>query len=249
VSKAEPIWVRPEPGSRRPSLSRELIARTAMRLADEEGLKAVSMRRIAEALGVGTMTLYHYVRTKDDLYALMDDAMMAELVLDDDELPAGDWRAALTAIATRSRDVQRRHPWVLEALGGLTNRIGPHGMRHFEQSLAATADTGLDREGRLDLVGFVDEYVFGYSVRAVLDAEAADSGWFEHVSEYVEAQLETGEFPHIAGLFEEGEDRRETWRRLEALQEDESRFQRGLDRLLDGVALELERRGLGSPPR
>ncbi len=240
---SEPIWLRQEPGSRRPSLTRELIAHTAMALADAEGVKAVSMRRIAQELGVGTMTLYHYVRTKDELFALVDDAMMGELVLDDAELPADDWRAGLRAIAMRSREVQCRHPWIVEGLGALGTRIGPNGMRHFEQSLAAVAGTGLEAEERLDLVALVDEYVFGYSVRAA--AEPNPSGaWLEDIKEYVEAQLETGDYPHINGLFPEGVDRMETWKRLEALDRDEDRFRRGLDRLLDGIALDLERRGL-----
>jgi AcrR family transcriptional regulator len=65
------------------------------------------MRRVAAELGAGTMTLYHYVRTKDDLRALMDDAIMGELLIPTDELPAG-WRAALTEIARRSHATFRR---------------------------------------------------------------------------------------------------------------------------------------------
>src|SRR5215207_5547112 len=67
-----PIWARPEPGERRPAHTREKIAETAIAIADAEGFEAVSMRRIAAELGAGTMTLYHYVRTKDELVALMD---------------------------------------------------------------------------------------------------------------------------------------------------------------------------------
>lgn len=223
-------------------VNREQIARAAMGLADTEGIKAVTMRRIAQALDVGTMTLYHYVRTKDELYALIDDAMMGELILDDAELPTDDWRAALTAIAMRTREVQGRHPWIVEAPGPLGNRIGPHSMRHFEQSLAATAGTALDHQGRIDLIGLVDEYAFGFSVRAGAHADAAEGNWFDGIREYIEAQLETGDYPHIAALFPEGVERGETWKRLAALDHDEGRFRRGLDRLLDGVALELERR-------
>jgi AcrR family transcriptional regulator len=138
-----PIWSRPAPGERRPSLTREKIVASAMALVDQEGIAALSMRRIAQDLGVGTMTLYHYVRTKDELLDLIDDAMMGELLLSDDELPPDDWRKGLTAIAMRSREVHRRHPWIIRTLDGLGNRIGPNGLRHFEQSLAAVAGTGL----------------------------------------------------------------------------------------------------------
>jgi AcrR family transcriptional regulator len=236
------IWSRPAPGERRASLTREQIAATAMALVDEEGVAALSMRRIAQALGVGTMTLYHYVRTKDELLELIDDAMMGELLVDDDELPADDWRAALTAIALRSREVHRRHPWV----GGLGNRIGPNGLRHFEQSLAAVAGTGLGPEERLDVVSLIDEYVFGFGVRAAVgpgDPGSEDSV-FREMRSYVEEQLKSGEFPHIEALFPPGVDRAEVWQRFQVLERDEHRFRRGLDRLLDGIALDLERRGL-----
>jgi AcrR family transcriptional regulator len=215
-----------------------------MALVDEEGIAALSMRRIAQALGVGTMTLYHYIRTKDELLELIDDAMMGELHVDDDELPPDDWRAGLTAIAMRSREVHRRHPWIVRTVGGLGNRIGPNGMRHFEQSLAAVAGTGLGPEERLDVVSLVDEYAFGFGLRAASAADLDDGGSFAGIQGYVDAQLESGDFPHIEALFPPGVDRAEVWRRFEAIERDEDRFRRGLDRLLDGIALDLERRGL-----
>ena len=67
------------------------------------------MRRLAAELGAGTMTLYHYVHSKDDLIALMEDAIMGELLVPDGQLPT-DWRQALTAIAHRTRATFRRHP-------------------------------------------------------------------------------------------------------------------------------------------
>src|SRR5215467_13563766 len=96
--REQPIWTTPEPGARRAGHTRDEIARVAIVIADEEGFEAVSMRSVARALGSGTMTLYHYVRDKDDLVALMDDALMAEVLVPDDEFPE-DWRDALTAIA------------------------------------------------------------------------------------------------------------------------------------------------------
>jgi AcrR family transcriptional regulator len=199
------------------------------------------MRRIAEALGVGTMTLYHYVRTKDDLLTLIDDAVMGELLVDDGELSAEDWRSALRAIALQSRATHRRHPWLVSALGVFGNRVGPNGMRHFEQSLAAVAATGLPPEGRLEIVSLVDEYVFGYSLRAS-GGEQVDEGTLEGMYAFVEAQLATGEFPHLEALVPPGTDFAEAWARFEAAEQDEDRFVRGLDRLLEGIERDLERR-------
>ena len=88
-----PIWARPEPGARRARFTREQIAEAALAVADKDGFDAVSMRRVASELGAGTMTLYHYVQTKDELVALMDNAIMGELLVPDDELST-DWREA-----------------------------------------------------------------------------------------------------------------------------------------------------------
>lgn len=238
----DPIWIRPEPGSRRPSLTRVQIADAAIQIADHDGIDAVSMRRLAQDLGVGTMSLYHYVRTKQELFVLMDDALMGELVLDEDDLPETDWRAAMTAIATSSRNVFGRHPWLIDNLGGLSGRIGPNGMKHFEQSVRATAGTGLDIDGRLNLIGLVDEYVFGYCARVHAHDRNPES--FADLIPFVEELIETGEFPYIEELFGSAEARQASWRRFEELERSESRFHEGLRLLLDGVALDLQRRGL-----
>src|SRR5262249_47780549 len=79
------IWLRPERPSRRShsALSREQIVRAAIEVADAEGIEAVTMRRIATELGVGTMSLYWHVPTKDNLLELMRDALMGEVQMPD----------------------------------------------------------------------------------------------------------------------------------------------------------------------
>ena len=129
------VWTRSEPASRKPRLSRDDIAAAAIRIADAEGFDAVSMRRLAAELDAGTMTLYHYVRTKDELLTLVFDAFMSEVVLPAGErLPRG-WRAAISVIARQTRDALRRHPWVLDITDDPS--IGPNAMRHFDQSWQA----------------------------------------------------------------------------------------------------------------
>jgi AcrR family transcriptional regulator len=238
----EPIWARQGPGQRKPAYTREQLAAAAMRIADAEGTDAVTMRRVASELGAGTMTLYHYVANKQELLALMDDAMMGELLVPDDEL-ADDWREGLAQIARRSHAVFKRHPWLVEHLGDEDDPGpgGPNGIRHFEQSLKVAARTGLEPTERLELVGLVDDYVFGHALRA--REMARDQQSEQHIAamlEYLEAMLATGEFPHIAELA--GDDIRASFERIAALGSDESRFERGLQHLLDGIELELRRR-------
>src|SRR3954451_21695322 len=139
-SPEDVLWVRPQPGERRPAHTRETIAAAALKIADTRGFEAVTMRRVAGELGAGTMTLYHYVRNKTELTALMDDAIMAELLIPDDEL-AGDWREAMAEIARRSYAAFQRHPWMFEHLADedAPSPGGPNALRHVEQSLAAVA--------------------------------------------------------------------------------------------------------------
>jgi AcrR family transcriptional regulator len=237
---AEPIWTQPPPGRRKPRYTREQIAAAALAIADAEGYEAVSMRRVAAELGAGTMTLYHYVRTKDDLRALMDDAMMAEILVPPGELP-GDWRAALAEIARRSRAVFRRHPWALTARES-SDTGGPNGLRHFEQSLAAVAGTGLDADARLEIIAMVDDYVFGFAMREAAVTEGMSAADIpDALFRYLQAQLDTGEYPHVAELAAGGEPR-EVFGRIMAAMFDEQRFERGLERLLDGIAADVERR-------
>src|SRR5262249_15810386 len=103
AERRESIWARPEPRARRPAHTRDGIARAGSRIADTEGFEALSMRRVASELGAGTMTLYHYVRTKDELLALVDNAVMGELLIPEGEVPAG-WREGMRQIARRTRD-------------------------------------------------------------------------------------------------------------------------------------------------
>ncbi len=170
---AAPIWVRPEPTARNPRFSREQIAAAALAIGDADGFEAVSMRRIAAALGAGTMSLYRYVETKDDLIALIHDAILAEALLPE-PLPE-DWREATAAVARQGRRAFLNHPWVTQALAGQAvipgASAGPGGLRHFEQCRAALDGAPLSARGKLDLLGIIDDYVYGHVLRAASQAD------------------------------------------------------------------------------
>jgi AcrR family transcriptional regulator len=237
-----PIWTSPEPGSRRPRFTRELIAAKALEIADAEGFEAVSMRRLAADLGAGTMTLYHYVRTKDDLVELMDDAIMAEVLVPPEELGT-DWREAMAQIARRSKAAWMRHPWSFEAFHGV--RFGPNGKRHFEQSLQAVAGLDVPEAERFEIITLVDDYVFGYVARWQGPRGGLQGPSEEEVTAmlaFFDEQIATGEYPTLAALMGEG-DPRAAWERMRENAQDPERFERGLQHLLAGIALDLERRG------
>ena len=233
-----PIWARPAPAARKPRFSREKIASAALAIADAAGFGAVSMRRVAAELGSGTMSLYRYIAAKDDLVALLADALMAEIVVPDGELP-GDWRAALTLVAHRTRAAYLRHPWAVHALhceagAGRGTPMGPNGLRHFEQALAAVAGAPLDTRGRLDLLTLVDDYVFGHVLRAA-EAEArsraeTESGETAAIMQFIEDQLRSGQFPRIEALSADP-----AARAVIDEEQLEQRFELGLQALIDAA--------------
>ncbi|AEV84501.1 TetR family transcriptional regulator [Actinoplanes sp. SE50] len=135
VGQQEPvIWLRPERAAagRPAERSRAEITAVAVRLADHEGLEAVSMRRVAALLGTGAASLYRYVATRDDLLDLMIDSTAGEYRL---SAASGDWQADLLAVAHQARDIMRRHPW-LPALVIARPALGPHGIDLLEHVLA-----------------------------------------------------------------------------------------------------------------
>lgn len=235
AGEVEPlVWFRQEPASRRPAHTRADIARAAVEIADAEGFDAVSMRRVAQRLGAGTMTLYHYVRNKDELITLMSDAVMAEVLVPEDEL-ADDWRTALTQIATRTRATFAAHHWIFERMGD--GRPGPSGLRHFEQSLQAVAGLGLDRNETFELIGTVDDYVFGFALRQLQEQQEHERGWPPEVLDFFKRELASGRYPLINDFF--GEDLDSSFDAVVEFLNQPGRFERGLNRLLDGIEAEL----------
>jgi AcrR family transcriptional regulator len=201
-------------------LNKAGIAAAALAIADAEGFAAVSMRRVARDLGVGTMSLYYYAESKAELISAMDDALMAEVIVP--TLPE-DWREALAAIALRTRAVFVRHPWALSSMQSASP--GVNAMLHMEQCLKALVKTSMTTEEKLTLLALVDDFVFGYTLREtagdpVVDIDAARK------------RLATGAFPELTKAF--GKKRRLCI---------PNRFDLGLEAILDKFS---ERGGMGT---
>lgn len=132
----------PSPG--RSGLTVTAIVRAGIELADAGGLAGVSMRRVAEHLGVGAMSLYGHVPGKDDLVALMTDAVYDELYGGDvgAATKAGDWRAAMKFVARRNWELYERHPWLLDVDSSRT-ALGPNISRKYETELRPLEGIGL----------------------------------------------------------------------------------------------------------
>ena len=228
------VWTRADRGSRRPWFNRDDIAAAAIRIADTEGFEAVSMRRLAAELDAGTMSLYHYVRTKDELLTLVVDALLAEVVLPADQPMPDDWREAITLIAKRSRDALRNHPWILDITDD--PNIGPNAMRHFDQSWQALMSLKASFEDKMDLITVVDEYVFGYCLheRNNMKDDPAD----DEMTDYIEALLVENEYPALSAMVAEM-GMPQLWSRILDHSRGPARFDRNLSRLLAGFEASL----------
>jgi AcrR family transcriptional regulator len=226
------VWERPEPPDRpTPApLSRDLIVRAAIRLADADGLDAVSLRKVAAALDVGPMRLYGYIATKEELLDLMVDAVYAEI------RPAGDgWRAVLRSLAESVRKTAHRHEWLADLLGGRP-QLGPNTMAGGEAVLAAM--DGVDLDTVVPAVAAVNAYVTGAVRREITERRAERSSgmdqrqWQAAFGPYLERTFATGRFPALETMVRDGP-------HLDAGQT----FRIGLDFVLDGIAARVSKHG------
>lgn len=180
----------------------EIVA-AAVRIADAEGVDAVSMRRLADELGVATMTPYTHVESKDELIDLMRDAVAAEMILP--EPVPDDWREALRAIAHKTKDAFEAHPWSLD-ITSRRPRARINRLRHVEQSVAIMVRLEVAPQTGRAILMSIDDYVIGYCARKRMrqrmldslgaqDKEALHS--FHDPDPEVAAALEAGELPLI----------------------------------------------------
>lgn len=217
-----------------PSLSREEIVRTAMRLADAEGQEATSMRRIAAELGAGTMTLYGYVADREALQAAMLDEALAEIELP--ERRAGGWREDLEVAARQLRRVCHRHPWVAQLMGTMPVFHAPRWLRALEFSLGALEPFGMDVRRAAAIVRLVNNYVVGATLRETSEIHApgtdedpaADRA---AVTAYLQQVVASGRYPAFSRLARVMLDGRDL--------DSDQNFDIGLRCLLDGVEAQL----------
>jgi AcrR family transcriptional regulator len=203
--------------------SREAIARAALELVDREGLGALSMRRLAAQLEMGTMTLYGYFRTKEELL----DAVV-EVATSGGRAPAHDgaWEDTLRAVARGMRAGLSRHRSLIELR--LRRPIGgPGAFRFTEPGLAALLDAGLDRAEATRAFRAIFLYVFGF---VAFSEPEPDADGRRHVAALATA-LPPDEFPLLSGMGAE----------LADTMGGDAQFEHGLDLLLEGISARVRR--------
>ncbi|WP_318306060.1 GntR family transcriptional regulator [Amycolatopsis solani] len=240
VIRAEPrsgtvVAGRESRGSQR-GLTRDRLVRTAIDIADAEGLGALSMRGVAARLGVAPMAPYRYVRGRDELVLLMADAAFGERGYPAKQ--SGDWRERLTLGGRTLWSLFKRHPWLAQ-LGPITRPLPLRNLAtHGEWALSALSELGVDAATLCDLHVLFFSHVQGMAVHLEREQSAlASSGltgddWMDHQGPAV-AAMAAGHptFARmLADLTETGYD----------LVLDDI-FESGMRALLDGLALRYGR--------
>ncbi|MFB9883410.1 TetR/AcrR family transcriptional regulator [Planobispora siamensis] len=151
------------PPPRRP-LSRDRVLEAAIRVADRGGVEAITMRRVAQELGVEAMSLYHHVPNKDAILDGVVDAVFAAIALPD--AGCDDWRDAIRARAHSARAVLSRHSW---ALGLIDSRRtpGPATLRHHDAVLGVLRRAGFTLPMAAHAISLIDSYVDGFVIQEV----------------------------------------------------------------------------------
>ncbi|SDJ64436.1 TetR/AcrR family transcriptional regulator [Nonomuraea jiangxiensis] len=228
------LWRTSERASRkgRPELSVDRIVRAAIEVADAEGLAALSMRRVAERLGVGTMSLYTYVPGKPELLDVMLDTVYGETARPQD-VPGG-WRARLEQIARENWALYRRHPWLLQVAASRPV-LGPNFTAKYDYELRAVDGIGLSDVEMDSVITLVGGFVHG-AARGAVEAEQAESRtgmtdeqWWSSHAPFLAMISDATRFPTAARVG------RAAGEAFNAAYDPGHAFEFGLQRVLDGV--------------
>jgi len=149
------------PASRRPPLSPERILRAAIKLADQQGLESLSMRKLATALKVEAMSLYNHVASKDVLLEGMVDQIIGEITLPE---RGGDWQSAMRARAVSTLAVMTAHPWAPMLVASRIN-VGPNMLRYIDATLGALREAGFSWEETDRAWNTMDNYIYGFTLQ------------------------------------------------------------------------------------
>jgi AcrR family transcriptional regulator len=225
----------------RPRLTVAQIIGTAIRIADAEGLAALSMRRVGEELGVTAMSLYTYVPSKAELVDVMIDSALGEY--EPDEAAGEGWRERLERVAWQNWNLYRRHPWMLQA--SMSRPVlGPNLVARYDHELRAIDGVGLS-DVDMDLaITLLSNYVRG-AVRTALEAAEAErrtgmseEQWWATYAPLLERVFDGDAYPVAARVgAAAGEE-------FQSAIVPERAFEFGLQRVLDGIGAYIDfRRG------
>ncbi|HEY3467681.1 MAG TPA: TetR/AcrR family transcriptional regulator [Amycolatopsis sp.] len=237
----ELLWGVSAPPKRgpKPKLATADVVRAAIALADADGIDAVTIRRVAEQLGVSPMSLYTYVPGRAELLDLMIDHAHGELPVPE---PNG-WRETLTAIAEAQWELFHRHPWLLQVTTS-RSALGPHSFAKYEHELRAVEGIGLD-DVEMDAVVSLVTGLVRTTARSSLDnarlvrtSGMTDAQWWERAAPVL-AGIPAADAAHYPISSRVGT---AAGQAHDAAENPAYTFRFGLTRILDGIELLVDAR-------
>jgi hypothetical protein len=209
-------------GQSRRRLSRERVLDTAIDRADQAGLDALTMRSLADELGVAPMALYNHVANKDDLIDAMVDVVFAEIGVPSG---GGDWKTAMRGRSIAVRDALLRHRWAIGLMES-RRRPGPANLRHHDAVLGRLRAAGFSVEMAAHAYSLLDSYIYGFALtKMTLPFETS-----EEVADVAKGMLQpfpVNEYPNLVEFI--------TDHAMKPGYDYGDEFEYGLDVILDGI--------------
>ncbi len=182
----------------RTPLTRERVLRAAIRLADQRGIDALSMRTLGSALGVEAMSLYNHVVNKEELLDGIADLVIAEI---DPPTPGEPWREAMRRRATSARAMFQRHPWALMVMETRTNP-GLSSMRYYDAVIGCLRKAGFSIAMAAHAFAALDSYTFGFALQEMkLPFKSSDE--LADLADDILRQMPAREFPYFTEMIVE----------------------------------------------
>jgi AcrR family transcriptional regulator len=206
--------------AQRKPLTPERVLRTALRMADEDGLDALSMRNLARRLKVEAMSLYNHLPSKEHI---LDG--LVELVASEIEVPAigGDWRAAMRRRALSAHAVLMRHPWATMLVVARVN-IGPNMLRYVDATIGCLREAGFSYAMADHVWNALDAYIYGFTLQKL--NFPLDPAEYASAAEQFLPLIPAEQFPYLNGMSQEV---------IAGKHDGLHQIERGLDLLLDGL--------------
>jgi AcrR family transcriptional regulator len=179
----------------RPKLSQELILQNAINIADQEGINALTMRRLAQELNVEAMSIYHHVANKNDLQDGMIDLVFAEIDLPSRE---DDWKTALRSRSISTYQALIRHPWAIGLMES-GNTPGQANLRHHNAVLGCLRENGFSLLATAHAYSVLDSYIYGFALTEInLPFKNSDDA--VDFAAIMMAQMPNNEYPYLTEI-------------------------------------------------
>ena len=178
----------------RAPLSRERVLIQALQLADESGIESLSMRKLAEALGVKAMSLYNHVKNKDDIIDGIVDIVAGEI-----EVPevGTDWKAAIRRRANSAHDILLRHPWATMEIVSRVN-VGPAMLRYVNATIGCLREAGFSFEMADHAWNAIDAHIYGFTLQELNFPFEAEE-YSEAAESYI-SLIPAEKYPYLNGM-------------------------------------------------